>query len=598
MMTGRYEDVLNALRACQVDTREEERLLTVNGGGSKAVVLVAGTQAARPFDLAEAFLEGAGDFGKRAVPYPVQFGFGEKFRVTTEDKNGKEHVYTRWEDLWEDLGGRPQDVFRCHIEVPDIMLKQAELRFLLLDEDNVVRLSELAADCRGFMVALPAGAGAPGDEVYELCQWIRDARCLPQRTGILLNHTETGLIVPGLPRMVKAWLGVEDAQKWNCSYQDLGGENGPGMMLKEAVAWVLTRGGTEGSDAQADARLAANCVGRALEKLDGAQKELDREIGALEAAAQRVRKAQTGFRAYAENRGATMRFRLNKTQTEELEGDIDGMIQLLRDKLPEMLREVVDTTPDEKQAKQDMKLVDEYLEAVCADYISTLTNHIAASWQDTVKDTFHSALVEYRAIVTNTPPTLEEQDARSDAEILNSIQVDLGGYVDPTATTIGAFAGKGVSLMLILLSSLDETGLARSVYYVVRERLENTVGRVVQGVVDAVMPAGSYANHLAQSLQDQVFDPKPQGKISKLLGQEEETPVPLAQKLKNDLEVNILPVAECTAKQQYQGMVDLACGALGREETDTLARRDTLADQKRRLLQQAETLQSLLAIND
>lgn len=590
-MTERYDEVLKALQACEVDTREEERMLTVNSGATHTVVLVAGTQAARPFDLANPLLKGAERIGDQAVPYPVQFGFGERFRVRVEDKNGTEHIYMRWKDLWEDLGARPRDVVRCHVDTDISALDRVELRFLLLDEDNVRQLSELAADCRAFLVVLPSGAGAPGEEVYALCQWIRDARCLPQRTGILLNHTEMGLIVPGLPRMVKAWLGAEDAKQWKCSYQDAGG---PGSQLKDAVAWVLNRG-----DAQADAQMAAGCVRRALEKLDVARGDLDQEMAALETAAQRVRKAQEGFRAYAENKGATMRFQMNEIQMAEMEKDIDGLIQLLRDKLPEMLQEVKDNSPDGKQAKQDMKLVDEYLETVCGDYIAALTSRIAYSWQDTVKDIFHSALVEFRAIVNNTPSILEEQDAQSDAEILNSIQVNLGGYVDPTASTIGAIAGKGATLSLALLAMMDETGIVTVIYYSsVREQLEKTVGRVVQSVVDAVMPVDDYANHLVKALQDRVFDPKPQGKVSKLLGQEEETPVPLAQKLKDNLKVNILPVAERTAKQQYQGMVDLACGALSREAVDTLAQRDRLADKKSRLLQQAGTFQSLLAEND
>ena len=585
-MTERYEEVLKALQACEVDTREEERMLTVNSGARHTVVLVAGTQAARPFDLATPLLKGEEHFGNQAVPYPVQFGFGERFRIWVEDKNGKEHIYMRWEDLWADLGTRPCDMVRCYVDTDISALDRVEFRFLLLDEDNVRQLSELAADCRAFLIVLPSGAGAPGEEVYTLCRWIRDVRCLPQRTGILLNHTEMGLVVSGLPRTVQAWLGAGDTKQWKCSYQDAGG---PGSQLEDVMAWVLAGDGDHGYVAQADGQMVTGCVRRALEKLDAAREDLDREMTALETAAQRVCKAQEGFRAYAENKGATMRFQMNEIQMAELEKDIDGLIQLLQDKLPEMLQEVLDNSPDGKQAKQDMKLVDDYLESVCGGYIAALTSRIANSWQDTVKDTFHSALVEFRAIVTDTPSALKELDTQSDAEILNSIQVNLGGYVDPTASTIGTIAGKSMSLLFTLLMLADETGLGTAVYYATRPWLEKTVGRAVQSVVDTLMPADVYARHLLKVLQNYVFDPKPQ--------KEEDFFVPLAQKLKDNLKVNTLPVAERTAKQQYQGMVDLACGVLGQEAVDTLAQRDRLADKKRRLLQQAETFQTILAEN-
>ena len=158
----------------------------------------------------------------------------------------------RWEDLWADLGTRPCDMVRCHVDTDISALDRVEFRFLLLDEDNVRQLSELAADCRAFLIVLPSGAGAPGEEVYTLCRWIRDVRCLPQRTGILLNHTEMGLVVSGLPRTVQAWLGAGDTKQWKCSYQDAGGPGVPAPGVHTAgPGGAKLSGGGAGVDAQA-----------------------------------------------------------------------------------------------------------------------------------------------------------------------------------------------------------------------------------------------------------------------------------------------------------------------------------------------------------
>lgn len=545
-------DVMTDLSLCGVDTYPERRML---GGLGCRILLVAGAQGARVFDLMSALeleplsLEGAA--------CAVACVYGERFCIQAREERGVTPCFFSAGDFRRYFDGRWEQLRECRVVSPAPLLREAEIRFLELGPETAGRLTELAGDCTAFLLALPCAAGAPGEEMQKLCRWIREERRLPDRAGIVLNHAEAGTVNAMLPLFLREWLGAE-APGWRCGYPASGKQLPPGDVLYAAVQ--LTAGDT----GETDALTARNCVARAREKTRARQDALEREAEECRRGARWLAGVSRSFRSSVENAGAAMHCALSLQQEKALREDIEGMTALLSQRLPGMVQEVVEKNG--KQAKDDLKnLAGDYVEALLNAYITALAERICQEeWLPQVRQVFSRAVEEFRSLVKDAPVALETAQEGERAAFLKSLSLNLGNYIDSWALSLGgAVAAVVRTAVRSVLYQFEEIGFLL-ILLGVGDELANKAGSLAAGAVDAIMPPKQYGKKLAQLLQKNIAKMGPD--------------------ILDTMKSSMLPAINEHIARQYQDMVDGVCLALQEKETAQEA-------QARLLLEQAEALE-------
>lgn len=552
---------LEVLENCGVDTAQEQKLLQANA--ETPVVLVAGTQAARPLDLLTGLEISVPD--TFVLSFPLLCVYGEKFHIQAEDRAGERHHFSDWADFLAFLDKDPERVSCCTLSAPSRLLAQVQLRFLILDgrED----LTRSASDCRGFLTVLPCAAGAPGDRVEALCRWAREVRAMPGQVGAVLNHTETGMTNAMLPLALRQWLGTE-VPSWRCGYPASGKSLPPAAVLEQAVR-RLTEAETAGTEEQ----MLSGCRDRSAAKALAQEQRLEQEAEEKRQAAAWLVKCGEDFRAIGESTGAVVSCTLTNQQEKAIREDVNGLADLLREQLLLMSRELLEKRGAD--AKADLRnLGGDYIEDVCGRYLSALVDHISQElWKPKIEAAFQQSVEEYRTLVRSAPVSLLEADPEGMTRILKAIDVNLGAYQDPMAAGLGSVVGGAVYFGLNLLLSYSGVGFLGRLFMAkdVKE-VAQSAGQAVTTAVEQIISPESYVEKLTKALQNIVSK--------------------MPARIYSTLTSSIIPMLNADIARQYQSMIDRACGALveqadvlTRDETRLLERRNELNTQRLRLLE-------------
>lgn len=536
--TTYFLETCGTLEGYGLDLTQERQLLSGRNGFSCPVLLIAGTQGARIFDLLQGFHIKFPVSGYEIPDIPVQCGYGDTVHIQAEEKNGEKHHFSDMEDACRYLAKQPDRVKICRIEVPAPILRRTEMRFWEIGENSEGRIPETASDCAGFLLVLPCAAGAPGDDMRRLCRFIREVRVLSGQTGIVLNHTEAGRCNTMLSLFIQEWLGTK-APCFKCSYAE------PSMPLTVLESGAkLAAAGTD----EADVQMLQRCLERIGEKTERQKAVFEGEAEENLQHADRLAKMAGSFRASVENAGVLLHLTLTAGQEKELRQDIDGMVAFLRDRIPEMIQEVVEQRG--KEAKEDLRnLTGDYMEMVLNQYITALAERICREeWLPQVRQAFQKAVDDFYRLV-KADPVLAERFEKEETAYLKTMSVNLGEYVNTWASGVGtvvtAVLNKTVrKLLLYKMGSLGGLLLATGIV----DKAAKKAGDVAAYAVDEMIPPKVYGKKMAQMLQknltsmnDTVFDL---------------------------LKDSMLPAVNEYSLRQYQGMVDNVCGALLKREED------------------------------
>ncbi len=555
--------VLDGLQGRGVDTTQEKELIQPHTG--TPVMLVAGTHAARPLDLLQGLeIRLPAEF---TPSFPVRCVYGEAFHIQAQDRKGERHHFSGGADFYGFLEAHPEQIVSCTLSAPAPFLARTQLCFLILDAGAGEKLARFAADCRGFLAVLPCAAGAPGDAVEELCRWVRDIRVLPDRMGAVLHHTETGMTNAMLSIALDHWMGVE-VPCWRCGYPAFG-KSLPPLAVLEQAAQRLAAADTAGADGQ----VLAGCRQRAADKALALEKDLERKAEEKREAAAWLLQVSGDFRANAENAGAVLRCTLTDRQEKAIREDIAGMAALLQEELPGMTRELLEQRGAD--TKEDLKnLGGDYIEEVCNRYLSALVDYIGRElWQPKIREIFRQAVEEYRTLVRGAPESLLKADPEGMSRTLKAIDVNLGEYQDPTATGLGSAAGKALYFGINLLLRYGKVdAITRRLLSDEIKEITQFVGQKVALAADWLMPPKAYAEKFTRLLQEIVSK--------------------MPAKIYDTLTTSVIPMINADIAQQYQAMIDQACGmlreradALSREKAELEGQRDELEGYRLRLLE-------------
>ena len=486
--------ILEELRSCGVDTAEEQLLLRQRAKAAEhPILLVAGDEPGRPLDL----LEGLGippvAPDGSPVPFPVQCVYGE-YQLIVTDANGEKHHYYDLASFQTHCG---VEIAFLTIAAEAPVLRNMDFRFVTVNERTASRLPELAGDCSGILLVLDSTAGAPEPAVGTLCQWLKGTSGMGENICLLLNHTEKG----ATNWMLEAVLDVEPLDTLSSDYQAQAGSEGTPRAALEAAAEILSGAGAGGS---ADG-MAAQCVERAGRKLEARMEELERAAREKDAASQWFLDNSRDYRAKMQMAGAAMSISLAPSQKEDLYADIKGLKEQLVKALPGMCTELVEHNG--KQAKEDMKnLAGVYVEALCNSYMEFVTQQIADRILfKQAEKAFRIAEDGYRSLVDQAPIPVEEWAGGQDAELLKSVQFNLGDFQDPISRIVSAAVSFVVRTGIKLVSRkiFGSGGILLNEYI---DKLGSAAGEGTRHFIKGVLPPQYYVDMCRQDIEKKLDD--------------------------------------------------------------------------------------------
>lgn len=479
--------ILQALASCGVDTSIEQLLLKQRVRASEhPVLLVAGDEPGRPLDLLEGLGIAQVTPGGAPLSYPVQCSFGEKFQVIATDAKGEKHHYF---DMTSFQTYCAEKIVSLTITVDTPILASADIRFVTVTIDTTPKLGELAGDCIGVLLALDSTAGAPEPAVDELCKWLKNTSGMADKVCLLLNHAESGAV----NEMLEMMLDVEPLSTWTCSYQAGAGDS-PQAALTAALRAVSDVEGSRGIE-----ELTVQCVESARDKLDKRMEELEQAAESKDAAAIWFFGNSRDFRAKMQMAGATLSIRLSDSQREELYSDIKGLKQQLLLELPEMGRELVEKK--DKQAKEDMNnLAGLYIETLCNSYMDFVTGQIIDNiLLPQAKKAYQEAADDYASLVGRAPVPMEEWNVDQDADLLKSIQINLGNFHTAISKVVGMFAGVALRKAFKFIFK-DFGGYMRGF----TGQLEDKIKKAVPDLIDSILPPQSYVDQYIKNMRQEL----------------------------------------------------------------------------------------------
>lgn len=568
---------LTALEKLGVDLTEERALLDGAEGSGGTVLLVAGTQNSRVYDM----MEGLGIQWDKDNPHcPVECTWGDSFSLRITDHCGAEHVFYRQEDFRRTI--KASDIRRCLLTCPAPLLKAAHIRFLDLGGVPAAQYPELAGDCSGFLLTLPCRAGAPGQEMQDFTKWIRDIRRIPARAGVAFNHVEEpGIVQTALALFLYGWLGVEDAPTWQCGYGGEGRWDTPSGILEEAVSTLAAPGTAPG-----DTGILQSCAQQCAQKATELASSLSEEAKKHTEAAEWATEAQRQFRAKGQNAGVHLTFSLSDQQKQAIRQDVQGMVKMLKEQIPQMIEDLVEKNGED--AKQDLKnLTGDYMEMVLQTYLMALAEQIARnSWFDQAQKAFDEVVRDFQNLKRQSSVELDSRVNTEREQLLKIVEINLGNYITGFAQLVGKAVSVGVTYL---------------------------INRVIRWVTDDMFSGGGFSRWLggkigilAEHAADDLLPPKLYGQfIEKALIKEldgmGEPPADTAQKkkkpadngtvsLSDSLFNQIMPAVGGQIRQQYNEMVESVCDNFAQFCDRQKTQAEKLAAQSKELSLHAQTL--------
>lgn len=472
-----WQNILETMQAMPVDTQAQQALvLAAQQGAGQGGLLVAGVEEADPMAL----LPGGNPFiGGKAPLCAVRCVPGKSLCILTENTQGVVERFRSAQDYCAIYGADPEAVTACTVETPAMQQSGAALYFAVLTPDNREQYSRWAALTGSCAFVVYAEAGNVGEETVALSHLVD-----PARSVLILNHLEN-VFFPNDMLALQLHEGKLPVLECDCT---LDGEGGPQAVLAQALA-------TAGSGA-ADASPALERAWQAiLQKLDERIAQADKKLASLNASVKKIRDAEGFFRAEAASRRYALRALIGDDLLEGMQKDLEDLTTELKEQLPGMVDEVVDTCDKPKEALKN--LLAEYVSSVyntaVTESLDRLVNEHCLPGMNRI---LQESLESYTRITSVELSIDQAEDPEVEDSFMRLTHLHMGDFHTALATILPTLL-TNVTRWILYYFQLGF--LARILYW-----LEGPVTSALSDAIDALRPTRGYASALLKAVLGQL----------------------------------------------------------------------------------------------
>ena len=477
-----------------VDTSYEQGLLTASGTSGERL-LVAGSQESHLFSL---LAEGDSLLESGWTPFfPSDVEYGEALSIRVVNRSGVIERFHNAEDFRQYCGGRLEELTACIVQMPDPLLQQCPLRFLLLNDATFQTLNESAAGCTGCIIVAAADAGGFSEDYQTLCDWLAGERCAAERVSLILTQ-RSPRFNPALEVMAETMLKRKKIAAFRCR---LGRGSGlsPARALDSAVRDILDRGSTNSG---ADGAIRVCCT-RVKEKLRVALEE-------TEAAGEEARRQEARFRDAGKSFHAmagTERYGLSELLTQEegaeIRAEVRGLFSALRTALPGLID---DAAAKSDNPKEDVKqLAGDYLSDLMDRFLTNLLLEVAEKLLiPRTQERFDQVIQRFRRLVRELQIETFDGELPVELDLLKGEGVNMGDYRTALAEVLSRIITQGGELLVkaaVMYFFGDEMSFPGFVTLSnMLKKAGDRAASAIQRTIDSALPLGIYMNNLKKAL--------------------------------------------------------------------------------------------------
>lgn len=474
------------LTSLSTDTQYEQGLLeNLCCQRSLETILVVGDVEAAPCTLLpwEEQLFEPGE-----VPgFPLVAEYADAFSIHVVNEAGETEHYKTISDFRYFCAGWFAALRHCTVRIPCPLLKQNRLVYFQLGS-SMDALWEAAKGCTGCMLVMAADAGGLSDAYTDLCHWLAEERCIAGRTNLILN-CRSPFWNRMLPFMAESQLKRKKLAVFKC------GVGGQGTLtvtraLESALLDIQER---SGESTEKDVLFV--CMEHVEGKLNDEVRLLWEQQEEKSQLAEQYEKAGELFQAMCTTEKYSLAAILAKEDLENLRSEIHGMFDLLRNRFPQMVEEVIDKSKD---PKKDLKnLAGDYLSALTDSFVDSLLREITDQLLiPETRQRFIGVCERFRRMMQDVELEYETLEEHVKTEFLRMAEINLGDFYPTIAQAVSNVLT--TAIQILLAGEFEGWGL------IIASWLNEEVSRFIADTTAAVMTKKAYAKSLCKHIQKQL----------------------------------------------------------------------------------------------
>lgn len=474
------------LSALSIDTQYEQGLLeSLFSQTERETILVVGDVDGAPCTLLPLKEQ---LFKPGEVPgFPLIAEYADAFSIHAVNEKGEAEQYKTISDFRYFCAGRLDTLRRCTVRIPCAFLKQNRLVYLQFG-GNMNALSEAAKGCTGCILVMAADAGGLSDDYMSLCHWLAEERCIAGRTNLILNcRSPFGNRM--LPFMVESQLKRKKLAVFKCG---IGGQ-GVLTVARALEAALLDIQERSGDGTEKDVLFV--CLEHVESKLNHEVRLLQEQREKKSELARQYENAGELFQAMCTTEQYSLASILSKEGLETLRSEIHGMFDLLRNRFPKMVEEVMDKS---RKPKEDLKnLAGDYLSALTDSFMDSLLGEVADKLLiPQTRQHFTGVCERFRRMMQEVELEYETLEEHVKTEFLRMAEINLGDFYPTIAQAVSNVLT--TAIQVLLAGEFEGWGL------VIAGWLNEELNRFFADAVATVMTKKQYANSLCSHVQKQL----------------------------------------------------------------------------------------------